>query len=79
MKHSSSLKHTFIMNESDKRVLEHNSLFKYYLVPSGRRNFTFRGNGLHILLRVKVTLQYGDTLFSISAQYSSPSAQTLGV
>lgn len=67
------------MNDSDKTVLENNSLFKYYFMPSVRRHFTFTGNCLHTLLRVKVTLKYDDTLFTISAQHSSPSAQAIGV
>lgn len=67
------------MNENDKTVLENNSLFKYYLMPSARRNSTFTGNCLHTLLTVKVTSKYSDTLFTISAQYSSSSAQALGV
>lgn len=43
-------------------------------MPSARRNFTFRA----IYLR-EVTLKNGNSLFTISAQYSSHSAQALGV
>lgn len=79
MKHSSSLKLAFTMNERDKTVLGKNSLFKYFLMPSARRNFTFRATCLHTLCRVIVTLKNGDSLFTISAQYSSHLAQALGV